>query len=535
MAHREEARLNLSKRCSMPRSDSPGFLRANALHLFSRLRNPAALRLNPLVANVFYEGEDAALTERGAAAVVEIRKRILRAAEVNRKLDIATRDQPRGERQYTIVVRCELNREPRKVVAQDLGISTRQFSRERHQARLRIAKLLEEWNTQSVSTVVDLEGATLAHAIVLDELGDSSDAVVELREFASASTTPNRVVQALTMLAAIHRDFDRLDEAETVVREAEHAALAGGDGAQTLVSRVQLLQAQTELAVERGEFVRADTGFEKLASIIPCMGLNLPGAPEAAAQALCALAWRESEHGRLSNAVLHVATALSVLSAATLPPVLLRAKLLRLQGVVLYHTGAIERVTAQARLLDLLRSAQAAGWLKQSALLFGALAVDVDGSTNAHAYCGEARRLSYQHGSTQLQRIAHLASSVLAVTHLDWVQAQVELRESQLHGAGSDFERIVVADVQARLAIANGNPRAALPFANDAYGTAAKVGNDRVRGTAMRTMAMLQLSLGHRFDASDLIDGAIPIIKLHGSPSSLQLALSVRDQISSAS
>jgi tetratricopeptide (TPR) repeat protein len=465
---------------------------------------------------------------RDRAALVEIHRRIECAAAALRDDGRATNNARLGERQRSIVVRCDLNGEPRKVVARDLGISTRQFSRDRSQAHLRVCAMLASQRSR-MSVVADAQWAALAHAGVLYELGRTSAAVRQFKEIASNASSGLRSVQAMLALAEIDIDFDRFDAAERTVNSARHQLNRCGVEASG-VARVAVLLGAAKLAVERGDVTEGDKLLDELELLLSKARPRAGAEIEVAAGVHCALAWRQSERGNLSTGLRYATRALNAIDSGK-GPLVLREQLRHLQIVLSYHMGEIQRETARQDLVSLLRFAQSSGWLRQSAILFGALATDVNDSANAQHYCAEAKRLSRKHGSLQLRRIACLASSATALLNRNLTQARRDLYAWRRFGVSDAFQRVIAADIEAQLAMAAQAYPAALEHAGRAFSVAKSAGSSRAMGSTLRTMAMIELKRGNAYEAREFLDAAIPLIEGHGSPASLRRALLLRDEV----
>src|SRR5579863_7680557 len=91
-------------------------------HLLRHLNDPCAVHDNPLIAELApHVGDDVALT-----AIVR--------AIVERELSSIGNGRTPSNRRARILVRCDLQGEPRKRVAADMGLSLRQLYRDRRNA-----------------------------------------------------------------------------------------------------------------------------------------------------------------------------------------------------------------------------------------------------------------------------------------------------------------------------------------------------------------------------------------------------------------
>lgn len=516
----------------MSRSDAPGdSLGSNAAHLFRHLGEASALRLNPIVREFFQNALEGSPSEQEAAVIVAIRERILRVCELQRKRDHAA-NPGLAERYYAIVVRCDLYGEARKSVARDLGISLRHFCRERRAARERIAHLLIEELNRPHLRVVDRHRAAVARAMMFAELGRDGDAIREFHRLAANAESVHDRFQALTGLAAVERDWGRLDAAravlDTAAGEVQHSIASSSE---RLISQSMLLLARTELAAEQGETAISQRGFAELGLVLPhVLSLDIAGAAETVVSILRAQTLDAFERGARNEVLEHAANGLEVLASAALPPPV-RMDFLHAQVLALYDTGMIDQIAVRTRLLELLRSSQSSGYLSQAAKLFCSLGY-VSPPQESRVYLSTATDVAHEHGAHAIQRNVSLTLSAAAAQAGDYTQAATELNRSQDHGAGTSLQRIIAAYVRGLLLQAEGRNAAAIGVLSDAYNTAKTIGNDRARGALLRSMASIQIKSGDRAEARGLIEASLPIIEHHGSHLSLQLALEIYEQLS---
>jgi hypothetical protein len=500
------------------------FVRRSVAHFFSHLADAHALRSNPIAAQFFRSLPKDAKSDDLAARLVAIRERILRACEIRRKRDLASQA-ARAERHYAIVVRCDLLAEPRKRVAQELGISLRHFSREQWTAREHVVRLLTEEATQPPLHVVEVYRAAIAHGMMLAELGRDADAVREFRANAANAASAQERILALTALAAVERDWARLDSARAALDSAAfecHNILASDT--ERLVATSMVTLARTELAIERGEFDSARRGLAGLSAMLPhLLASDASGAVDAATQILRAQTLNALLCGSMNETLEYATRGLEVLSLTALPPTV-RTDFLYAQIWALHDTGLIDQVTAQSRLTELLRSSQSSGCLRQSAVLFSALG-EIGPPEGGHSYYFEAVRIAQAHGAHSLQRDIRLTKSCAAVLLGDWPQVAAELRHSRLYGAGRSDQRLVADDIQSRLLVAQGQPEAAFSILSSACTTAKAIGNERVRGALLRSMAAIRFKSGDLSEARELIESSLPLVEHHGCQLSLQLSL----------
>ena len=99
---------------------------SSGAQLFRDRANARALR-SKLFARALFDPAGKGSADIDTTTLLEVRDRVKRVAQAVVDEDRASNNAQLGQRRYTIFVRCDLNGEPRKVVAHDLGISTRQI------------------------------------------------------------------------------------------------------------------------------------------------------------------------------------------------------------------------------------------------------------------------------------------------------------------------------------------------------------------------------------------------------------------------
>lgn len=121
----------------MPLADPKRSLKVAGRHLFRHLGDANALRRNPLVCEFFRQGSGTT----SAAVLTEIREVILREARGLRHEDMAAGLVSRADRHYEVIAGLCAG-EPAVVTAARIGLSRRQYYRERQASCLRISAAL---------------------------------------------------------------------------------------------------------------------------------------------------------------------------------------------------------------------------------------------------------------------------------------------------------------------------------------------------------------------------------------------------------
>ena len=193
------------------------FTRADACaHLLRHLNDPLALRDNPLVEHLFTE-RGAHRARLGAAqreALVEVRRLVRAAAEALRGREQHEAAATHAERQYAILIRCDLQQERHGKVAGDLGLSLSQFYRERRAARAWVAEYLAQCRegakpVAAGATTFDSFAFDLAYAQTLGSAGEYDRAVDLLQTLSERLDRPAQRLEVYCLLVQFLSDSRR--------------------------------------------------------------------------------------------------------------------------------------------------------------------------------------------------------------------------------------------------------------------------------------------------------------------------------------
>jgi tetratricopeptide (TPR) repeat protein len=223
-----------------------------AQHLLRHLDDPAALRRNPLVVPLFEQGD--ANPRASVDVVSRITALIRECAERIRADATGTRENRESrERQYRILVRCDLGREPHAIVAAELALSRRQFYRERREASERLAIFLVEHARQRLARLpaaaIDRFGLELSRSKALRLAGEAQNSERVLRALIASDDGLGRRVEPWCGLIDILINDNRIGEAEHEL-EAVQAALLGAR-----LSRTEGLQGQARIDMQLASYL----------------------------------------------------------------------------------------------------------------------------------------------------------------------------------------------------------------------------------------------------------------------------------------
>lgn len=175
----------------MARSDPNRSRYCATRHLLRNLDQPRSLRRNPLAREAFGGRDEAAALSRIARRV----DAALRTMDSPSSYDARSRD---GARHAAILLRVDVQRHDPRIVAADLGFSSRQFHRARRAAHDRFyIAFLAEPSAIVESVEADFISRLLGRAASLADSGETTSAAAILDEIASSADDPATRVEAL--------------------------------------------------------------------------------------------------------------------------------------------------------------------------------------------------------------------------------------------------------------------------------------------------------------------------------------------------
>lgn len=189
----------------MPRSDPTRSRYCATRHLLRNLRQPRSLRRNPLAREAFAGGDLS-----GAMRTVASR------------VDAALHAMDRDARQASILVRVDVQRHDPRAVAADLGLSIRQFHRERRAAHERFYSAYATKPTlPSISLDDGFAQRLLERASRLGDAGEISSATAILHDVACSGADDVLRCDALVRRAEIDAWAHRLPRARAHLNAAD--------------------------------------------------------------------------------------------------------------------------------------------------------------------------------------------------------------------------------------------------------------------------------------------------------------------------
>jgi hypothetical protein len=492
--------------------------------LLRRLDDAVSLRDSTLLQAVFCElEEDESCPAAENMALLRARAAILSA--------VATLDSEAGanihfSRQRAIVTRCDLRGEKHAAVARDLGISLREFYRERRRAFERLLTLVRsnlapaQQPVRSLPTRFELD---MDHVANLRLVGDFKAVFGQLERIARGASTPEQGVRALCYGVEIAADIGDDDRARRLFEQALTYASEIATDSAPAPGELDIQMASAYVDWQGTDVMRSSQSLERATIAVEQLP---PSADRHEIRAAVNVLFRYAEiaclHGDASKALTVLGRARRLLDRTRHKPASTLGQLFfELSVVHALVVGGMSRAVEYA--LEALAIFESG---RDSAGIAGATGILCSHLTA----CSDFAR-ARQFGLAALSfakttgNAAEIADKALILS----------LAESLGGNPGRGLELAQEARVQAQgglfavrgpLAVAEAYLR--LGQASDALAASATVacyawnrGMLRYAGSASRLSADAHSALGNRAAARDEADSAVAALESHGHPHSL--------------
>ncbi|MBV9647405.1 MAG: hypothetical protein JO043_08085 [Candidatus Eremiobacteraeota bacterium] len=496
-----------------------------AQHVLRHLHDPAALSGNSLVSSLFGQPDGSIPLSQNAQSRLLA---LVRTCADQLRAD-SNEDPERRERQYSILVRCDLNQEPHDLVAAELALSRRQFYRERRNAAGYLARFLSSrklGHPAHSGVSLDRFELELARAKSLRLAGEAQRSEAILHELIGSAEGIRRKVESWCALVDILINCNRIAEAEAELAEAQRALL-NSNGA----SRSATASLQARLDMQRASYFWFQ-GLAKETSEIDARServiaeMSRSGSPDAQEffvttrlrQVQC-----ELMSGTLERARADMEEIKAFLASSSDVPLAPRITFLIAFGNVKDHApeGSDEVLSL---LGDALALAQRHGLIE--------LVIEAMCQLSSHAQLrgdhlagmryvyevlpiAERFALPSQHG--MLLNVAAISEASLG--HHD-AAMQLACRAREVLAPNS-LEAIYSRLAEAQASVSTRGFSRAATAAAAAFEAAMRIHSDRLAGTALRLMGESAAGLGHREDARAFALGAVARLEREGPPFAL--------------
>ncbi len=477
------------------------------------------LAANELVGPLFREGGQV----RQAIAVV---RGLLRTAASD--LLSRERGQAAALRRHAILTRCDLSGESHKSVAAELGLSMRQFYRERREMTQWLAEYLAHrlgGSRNVVASTIDVSTLELARARTLQHSGYSDLALVLLRSVAESATEPATAIAAGCQYVSVlleYNEFDQsrqqLDVLERYVRD-KMLSIPGGLEAQRVA-----LELRNLYALSGDEFTAFELDRCHHESLVQLALSEERSAKEFALNALTHEGRRLFMYGHFTQGKATLQIARDTLAALRdQAPAHLEISFWMLYGALLATTRE-SLATASRAFFDAsaLAARHGAGELTVLAAIGSSIDDQMRGEDDmALKRVREALPLAEKVASPLNYADLCLRIAELQIACDDIPGARMVLREANQDLIQGTYRWTYLTLLEAQVHLATRNYGAAKHSAERAIAAASLQHNGRLHGIALRTLAQSDIGLNARSAAVEAIEGAIDKLERFGYPQAL--------------
>jgi tetratricopeptide (TPR) repeat protein len=501
-------------------------------HLLRHLNDGSALRANAVAAPYFAAGP--ADGESDDESLMRIRAAVEGA--VLRIFDeCSDRSHVYARRRRTILEQCDLRSRPREEVAAELGLSRRQFYRDRSEAiRLLAAFFTHAARRPEPRSMPSEFELSLEYAQSLAHLGRRSAAIASIKALVASRPAFDQQVRALLSLAELHGDAGMLDHARAALQDARAVSTRLPLTAETRILRLEIDAANARLDWLSGRPDATQSTHERILAQLRDQDLL----HERRAFELEALSWMRL--GMLSRDVGDPAESLRLLQRAdtTLRSVLkptptLRAELAGNFGLtqMVLPDGLFDATVSMQCYLDLAREHNLLCDAADALANLSTLYLQRGEMDDARAYARSGLALA-QRVSSKPQRADIAIIAALAEAESGNVTEALRLIEF----ARADVVQPSPTWVLAGLALAQALLYArqfarAQNIANAAAASMSAMGMSRYCGAALRIAAEAAEGGNHPAEAERTIQEAITLLETRGHAVSLARAYECRARL----
>jgi len=507
-------------------------LGAAARHLLRHVRDAKELRRNPL-ASSFFESDLARdnfilVPSSDVEAVGRFHREIHTILNNIKQKPRSRSTDPGLIRGVQIVERCVLQRESSHVVALDLGVSMRQFARDKAKIGSMIARSLMARSTVGLGAKVgDITIAAVNACIAAAERGDGDSALSQLFELAAEANDVLPRASILSIAAQVGHSYGRFSAAAECARRLnESLAVEATDNRNHACARALLSLIEAQADPEQDIDGRGTSLIRQAIQRLRASATEgVPGSYLQLGQALTELGERfadqglfEQAEGHLTESLLLTSTVSNISSAFEARGRNLLALVLMAQGK---HGRRLDECNARSQAL-----AVREGLLNQLAcvLMQRAQLASVNGNLQDAARLAleslEAIRKANSNAAVAGVAVA-VASLRSATKPLESVTdaSTVELLRRSLTalppGCGNwTWGHVQLADIY----LLRNRLRAAMAHAKAADAAAQAMRPPRERARTLRCLAEVEARLGNSDRAKELIVACIEVAEHHERP-----------------
>lgn len=439
-------------------------------------------------------------------------------------------------RQRAIVTRCDLRGEKHVTVAADLGISLREFYRERRRAFQRLLESIRsnlapsQQSVHSLPTQFELD---MDHVANLRLVGDFRAVFAQLERIAREARSPEHGIRALCYGVEIAADVGDDERAKRFFERALKCASEGSTECTPTPAELDIAMASAFVCWQSADLTRSSASLERAVTAAD----QLPPAADrheirSAVGALFLCAELACLRGDASRALAVLGRARRILDRARHKPASILGQLfLELSVVQALVIGGMSRAVEYAlEALAIFESGQDPAGI-----------ADAAGMLCSHLTACNDFPLAQHFGRAALQtarttsNAAEVADKALILSLAESLGGNPQQGLALAYQASADahgglFEvrgPLAVAEAYLRL----GKPSDALAVSERVARYAQTRGMMRYTGTASRIAADAHMALGDRAAARNEADCALAALEVHGHPHSLYRAYETANQL----
>jgi hypothetical protein len=515
------------------RLDPNRSLSAACQHLFRYLNDPQELERNPLVRHRLLANADSAdPVTCDALTLANLHSAVLAAAQALRSSEAVAGRLELAQRYYLIITEHAVRGRSPGSVAKQLGLSLRQFYRDRKRAYAQVGPAFlqpPQPSAQKTAASLDAGILALAQARFLTENAKYNAALNLARGVASSAQDTRRRVESLclaTELLCLQRNLPEAQETLAAARlvltreSHDHASAS----ARASLARLDATEAIFHNAADRPSL--AERAREKaLDALRVCSVGGEDQVKELFVQTLLFKANQAANFGHCAGSMTHLQTAASLLQTISEPTAHIQIDLsigiADAQSCALHSSPDVIAATyAQA-----LTRAQQLGYTKRTLkALTGAACFEL--YFLGHRDAGKAMMQDCLHLATRLGDPTTIALACLDLATVEVCCGNFDaveplLEKAERLGGYDQFEKTGLHIIRSLARRGRRQYAAALQAAQAAWTLAERGENPRLKSAAARELAEVHAAMGRISDAFDCVCEAVALAERYASANSL--------------
>lgn len=459
----------------------------------------------------------------------DLRATVMTICEELTKANSGAADDDRLTRRRQIVIRCDLGRQPHAHVARDLGLSMRQFYRERSEICEQVAVALLQTirsNARPPAIAFEVGKHEFSRAKALRRAGNFDGAKRLMESMASDETEPALRIESSCELASLLLFAGDPVLAQRTLDSAENTVPANKLGKRTTLCTARIAAERSSIAWFSGNGERSkaidcgELSARALAEPAGCDGVEFAGA-FAIQQANRAMLM-----GDFQRSLQLLARAQALIAMLPTVPPALAVDLLVNTGAANSITRGPREATRRAFSRALAITTQS-GMTEQGAFIVAASTSDAQ-VHGEFAPAGTELRELLRGPKTYMSPLNYglicLRAAELFAEAREPAEALRYLSESRTFVRSSGLATMIADLLAAKIYVAARQYDSAISAAMAAQKAARAAPNGRAAGASLHTLAKAQWAVGKARDAVESIDHALEYLQRCGHPLALQRA-----------